>query len=130
MPVILTNSTQTVPYFSMTERDIFLPRMLKDNLSNEPVGFRSLMSGTRNLISSDKVFENVGVSWMQNSPEEICDAVEEMLGAFGPQGFQYKAPSKEQQDFNVQLAKLCDADLPIKLKALGRISNNFFKKFY
>ena len=126
-PVILTNSTQTIPYFSLTDKDIFLPRMLKKTSTNEPISIYSLMASPTNLVSSDDVFRKIGLSWINNTPEEITESVKQMMHAFKPNGFKHENISENQQGFNTKISNYAVLSCPLTSEFLDEFLNTFSK---
>ena len=104
--------------------------MLKKTSTDEPISLCSLIAGPSNLVSNDDVFRKIGLSWVHNTPEEITESVKQMMHAFKPDGFKHENISENQQDFNTKISKLCSAELPVDIRALGRISEHFFQKYY
>lgn len=78
-PVIFTNCTNTVPYFSLIDCDLYLPRLLKRNVSGEYLSFEELMTPPVSMFSSAKSFRDTGLHWVENTQKELEAATKEML---------------------------------------------------
>lgn len=103
VPVIFTNCTQTVPYYSLMKYDLFLPRLLKHKSTNKYLSFQELMSPPVAMYWSLKSFLYAGLTWVENTPEELEATTKEML---------------ERTDGDPS-SKVSDDDLQRRFKALA-----------
>ena len=125
--MIFTNCAMTVPYFSLMEHDLFLPRLLKHNSSNKYLSFQELMSPPTSMFWTENRIRNAGLYWVENTPEELEAVTKEMLE-------RTKSPSSKMADDELQrrfkaLAKACgkkhDGGRPVK--AFAHISRDFLQ---
>jgi len=79
VPVLFTNSTNTVPYFSLTENDLYLPRLLKYKGNGNYLSFEENISPPISMLTNSQHFLNMGLGWANNTPEELEIATIEML---------------------------------------------------
>lgn len=79
VPVIFTNGTCSIQYFSLMEDDLYLPRLLKREASADNLSFHELMSPPVSMFWSMQSFRNAGLHWVENTPKELEVATMEML---------------------------------------------------
>ena len=79
VPVIFSNCANPMNYYSLKKKDLYLPRLIKKKINNENIKISEMMSTPISLYQYKHQFNNAGLYWVENSPEEIDFAVEEML---------------------------------------------------
>ena len=75
VPILLTNSAQTIPLFSLTKNDIFLPQMISKVSSEIPLSFSHVFVPPINMYAFDKLSKKKGYAWSANTEDEITEAV-------------------------------------------------------
>ena len=78
-PILFTNHPGFVQYFGLRNRDLYLPRLLKNNRTHEFISFEEFMSPPISMFYSMDSYENAGVHYVENTPEELEAATREML---------------------------------------------------
>ena len=79
VPVMFTNFPGFIQYYGLKSHDLYLPRWLKNNQTNKLISFKEYMSPPAGNYNSIKHFHNAGLTWIENTPEELVVATEEML---------------------------------------------------
>jgi len=127
VPIIFTNCTSSVPYFSLVENDLYLPRLLKYQGNNQYVSFKEYMSPSMSMLNSTQKFLKEGLEWIDNTPEELKDVTIEMLEKIDGNSSS-KSEDDRQRRFKI-IAENCGlkyGEHPVK--AFASISNNFLHK--
>ena len=78
-PILLTNCSSIFPYYDLTVKDLFLPRLLKDIKSGKLLTFEQYMTPSIGMRLGHKHYSNAEVPWVENTPEELEYATREML---------------------------------------------------
>ena len=79
VPVILTNCSTSIIYYSLKKNDLYLPRLIKKKINNESINLNQMMTSPLALYVSDDNFKKSGLYTIENSPEEIDSAVIQMM---------------------------------------------------
>ena len=77
VPVILTNQSQTIEYFSLRKHDIFLPKNIK--FENKQLTLEEMFNFEVAFFSSTQRFKKHKFEVTENTSTQICDAVKVMM---------------------------------------------------
>jgi len=125
VPVIFTNCINTVPYFSLMEFDLYLPRLLKLKSGNKYLSFQELLSPPISMFWSWKSYRDSGLHWEENTPEELEMATREMLERTAGSISSPKSVDDLQRRFKTQ-AETCGVKYGGRpVKAFAPISRDF-----
>ncbi len=121
-PVLLTDGPSHTDYFTLHERDIYLPRIIfKKNIDQKKVKINLRMFDyPLNSLYSDNHFERLNLDFRENTPEEIRQAVLEMLN-------RSVNSSSLQNKFKRDLNKILKKN---NLIAFADLPDYFLKKHY
>jgi len=128
VPSILTDYPGFTAYFSMRSKDLFLPRWKKGNQSGELLSFEEYMSPPVSMHWSLKSFQDAGLTWVENTPEELEVVTEEMIVRTDRGGFASIPDDSLQKRFK-ELAEACGlkyGNHPVK--AFAPISRDFLAR--
>jgi len=78
VPVILTNCSHFIQYFSLFENDLFLPRFLQHQKNDKYLSFEDYMSPPTTMFGADRLLKE-GLKSLENTPEELEAVTIEML---------------------------------------------------
>ena len=128
VPIILTNSTQTIPLFSLTKNDIFLPRVISEVSSGIPLSFSDVFVPPINMYAFDKLFKKKGYVWSENTEDEITEAVKQMCRNLSLQ----PSPHTSDHDMSRTVLKAVSAKtseiIGTKLDISCQLSEHFIEK--
>ncbi len=79
VPVLLTNLSQLSTYYSLTSKDIFIPRFIKQKNTDKYLNFNELLSHPYLHFYSDKFYEKNNLVTEENKSEDITDATQEII---------------------------------------------------
>jgi len=79
VPIMLTNNIRHQQYYSLKEKDLYLPRLIKKISDKKNLKLEQMLSMPTNLYENESQFKNAGLYWEENSPEDIEFSVMEML---------------------------------------------------
>ena len=79
VPCILTNFPGFIPYFGLKNYDLYLPRWIKNAQTNNLISFDQFMSPPTSMFYSLERYSKAGLQWVENTPEELEGATQEML---------------------------------------------------
>tara|TARA_B110000259_G_C14004149_1_gene397372 strand:+ start:264 stop:1628 length:1365 start_codon:yes stop_codon:yes gene_type:complete len=79
VPVLLTNQPQTIEYFSLKTKDMFLPKRILDLKNNKTVNLLDSFKFPFSFFSSLHRFNKTDFGQLENTPSEILDSVIKML---------------------------------------------------
>jgi putative glycosyltransferase (TIGR04372 family) len=79
VPVLLTNQPQTIEYFSLKTKDMFLPKKVLDLKSSKTLNLLDSFKFPFSFFSSLHRFNKTEFGQLENSPSEILDSVIKML---------------------------------------------------
>ena len=80
VPVMLTNATKYGEYFSLNEKDMFIPRILKDKKTKKFIKLKEAITPPLSMCSYPELYyQKNNISWVENETDEITLATEEML---------------------------------------------------
>jgi len=82
-PVLMTNGLPYVNLYALTDRDMFIPRLCRSRSKNQLLKFEELFSPPVSMASSQYEYARLGLDIIENTDEEICSAVTEMLAVSG-----------------------------------------------
>ena len=124
VPVILSNLTSSLPYYSLKKNDLYLPRLIKKISNNENIKLEQTMS-TPTSLYGDKpnTHQFAGLYWVENSADDIDLAVKEMLENL-KLSFKNYVPTEEQLQFK-KIAKKSSLDYANSLEAFASCSKYF-----
>jgi len=127
VPTILTNCTLSVPYFSLFENDLYLPRLLKQKVNGKYLSFEEFMSPPISMLDTSQRFLKEGLEWIENTPEELEAATIEMLEK--TEGNNSIGSDDELQNRFKIIAEKCDEKYGGHLvKAFAPVSREFLHK--
>jgi len=127
VPSIYTNCTSSVPYFSIFKNDLYLPRLLKYKNNNKYVSFEELMSPPLSMLDSTKQFLEMGLEWIENTPEELEAATIEMLEKTDI-NISSKSDDSLQQRFKIMAERCGPKYGGHSVKALASVSREFLHR--
>ena len=76
-PILCTNCPPT--FLQHTSRDLLIPKLLKVARENRLVTFREILSPPLLQCESGQLFADMGIEFIDNSPEELWQITEEMV---------------------------------------------------
>ena len=79
VPIILTNCIPIDGYYGMTEKDLFLPKLILNKATGKALSFEAIFSFPICGFTSNAQFEKHGLIWKNNTAEELNAAVIEMI---------------------------------------------------
>ena len=82
VPAVVTNFLQASAVYQMSSQDILLPRICRDKTKNRNLTFYELISPPLGMAFSQIHYDELGIEAVENTPEQIKDAVMEMLERF------------------------------------------------
>jgi putative glycosyltransferase (TIGR04372 family) len=126
IPVILTNCSHFVQYFSLTESDLYLPRFLKYQENDIYLSFEENMSPPTSMFGTDRLLKE-GLECLENTSEELEAATIEMLQR--TDGNNSSKPDDDLQRRFKIMAEKCGLKYGgHSVKALAPISREFLHK--
>lgn len=128
VPIMMTNFLPGQALYYFTSKDIIIPRLCRSKRGHRILSFREMVFPPIGMLATQARYEKFGIEVIENSPEEIRDAVQEMLARFdGP-------PIYSEEDENLQerfrvMTGTCgefygDKDVVVH----ARIGRNFLRK--
>jgi putative glycosyltransferase (TIGR04372 family) len=127
IPVLFTNCTSTLPYFSLKEDDLFLPRLLRHKSSNRYLSFEEIMSPPIATFIFPQSFVDADLYWDENTSDELKAATFEMLEKINKLPLKIM-DSNLQRNFK-EVAKTSGQKFDgYPVKAFASISKNFIEK--
>ena len=78
-PIIFTNSPLFLEYFGLRNRDIYLPRLLKNKKDNSYITFSEFTKPPTSTYASQENYNNSELYIEKNNSEDILNAVNEMI---------------------------------------------------
>ena len=79
VPCILTNTPKTGEYFFLSQKDFFLPRLLRNKKTQKYIKFDEFMAPPISMGVCDNDYLKRGIQWEENQSEELKKVTEEML---------------------------------------------------
>ena len=127
-PVLLTNCPQSACYYSLRNYDIFLPRLLKNIQTDELVSFEHYMSPRVGTFFQNKHYGEDGLCWVENTPEELEAATQNMLERTSNNSSFHKSDDDLQRSFKM-LAETCGFKYHGRpVKAFASICGDFLER--
>ena len=124
VPVILSNTTSPLPYYSLKKNDLYLPRLIKKISNNENIKLEQMMSTPISLYGDKtQTHQFAGLYWVENSADDIDLAVKEMLENL-KLSFENYVPTEEQLQFK-KIAKKSSLDYANSLETFAFCSKYF-----
>ena len=76
VPLLLCETTQTLPYWSLNDFDVFLPRIYQSTIDNSIINFNNAFKPPYSIIWFDvkKKLEKMKLKIIENSSEDILEA--------------------------------------------------------
>ncbi len=122
VPVLLTNVAQFSTFYSLHQRDLFLPRLIINKKNNQFIKLKKLFSHPYVWLSSDDQFKKKNLLSVENTKEDIKMGVEEMI-----KNLSKKKISKQQKLAN-KIAGGCTRKIFGKnISPASQISNHFLE---
>ncbi|MBA1339401.1 MAG: hypothetical protein FD544_000252 [Pelagibacterales bacterium] len=125
-PVLLTDSACHTDYLNLSTNEMYLPRLFKSKKNDKYVNLVKSFSYPLNSLHHDTSFEKIGLEFIENTSQEISDAVQEMIHKHilkkGP-----KKISKLQQKFKLKFNKE-NNNKHVCLKAFANLPESFLRK--
>jgi len=89
VPVILTNSTNTLAYYSLRKNDLYLPRLIKSVKNNQYLSFKEQLEPPHSMHQTEvsRRLADEGLVWEENHEDDLYEATKEMVEnvfGFGP----------------------------------------------
>lgn len=85
-PVLMVNAVPVSFGFGgiqYTDKDLYIPKKYYDMNKNRYLSFREMMEVEMQCLIYGNRYENMGIKFIDNTPEEIADAAQEMLERLG-----------------------------------------------
>ena len=123
VPVILSNLTSSLPYYSLKKNDLYLPRLIKKISNNENIKLEQMMSTPISLYQYESHFKKKGLYCAENSADDIDFAVKEMLENL-KLSFENYVPTEKQLQLN-KIAKKSSLDYASSLETFTFCSKYF-----
>ena len=79
VPVLYTNCSPSVGYFSLMEHDLALITLLKEKNTNKYLSFKEILTPPVSMFWSARGFNDAGLLSIKNTPEELREATKEMI---------------------------------------------------
>ena len=79
VPVLLTNTINHLIYYSLKSKDLYLPKLVKRNSDNYIFKFQEVFSQPFTLFHSDDHLKKFDCITVENTSDEITNAVSEMI---------------------------------------------------
>ena len=127
VPVMLTNTTRYGEYFSLGEKDMFVPRVLKNKKTNTYINLEKAITPPLSMCSSPELYymEN-NIGWTENESEELTLATKEMLKRTVMNT--KSTESNEQMKFKLIAENTFQKKTKQQLKSFASISSNFIER--
>jgi len=106
VPAVLTNFLPTHAIYYLSRRNIFLPRLCWSKNENHTLSFSELFSPPFSMSLTQRNYDRKGLTVIENTPEEIRGAVEEMLERFNGT-LQYNEEDSELQERFRAMTETC-----------------------
>jgi len=124
VPVLYTNCSPYVEYFSLMEHDLALLTLSKDKNTNKYLSFKEILTPPVSMFWSERSFDDAGLQFIKNTPEELEEATKEMINR--TIGNNLQEPDDDLQIRFKSLAEKCVSkygEYPVK--AFASISREF-----
>ena len=126
VPVLFTNCSPTVEYFSLMKHDLALFCLRKYKNTNKYLSFQELLSPPISMYYSSLSFENAGLESVKNTSEELEAATKEMILRI--QGNNLSEHNDLQKQFKI-IAEMCGQKYGNhSVEAFSPISQDFLYK--
>ena len=126
-PIVFTNSPMFIEYFGLRENDIYLPRLTKHKNDVEPFKFSKFTNKKQSIRTFQNHFDENEIVTIQNTSEEITNAVMEMFKFI--QSDQMIRETESQLIFK-NIVKQNSTDYFVgEILPKARISSNFVDKY-
>ena len=126
VPVLFTNCSPGVHYFSLMEHDLALLSLLKQKNTNKYLSFEELLSPPISMFNSARSFNDAGLQSIKNTPEELEAATKEMIKRTN--GNNLPEPDDLQKRFKILAEKCGQKHGGYSVKAFAPISWEFLHK--
>ena len=125
-PVLLTNTSDLNQFFALREKDILLPRLIKNKKDNQLLTFSEMFSFPISMINSDEHLDTLNLETIENTQSDLLYSTKEMLLKCFTKD---KAQGSARQDKIKKLSEKIILDqLKIKQVAFASISENFLQE--
>ena len=124
VPVLLTNVAQFSTFYSLHQRDLFLPRLIINKKKNQFIKLKKLFSHPYVWLSSDDQFQKKSLLPIENTKEDIKMGVEEMI-----KNLSKKTISKQQKKANKIAGECTKKIFGNIIFPASKISNHFLKTY-
>ncbi len=128
-PVVMTNLLPAEAMYQLSSSDIFIPRICRDKNKGRILDFHELLFFPVSTANIQNLYDRLGLEIIENTPEEIQDAVTEMLERANG-AFQYSEEDEHLQSRFRSLTEHCGkqyGDHGIKVNA--RIARKFLRQY-
>lgn len=125
VPVLLTNSVQSVCYYGLSRKDIFLPCRMWEKHGKEPLRWEDYFS-PQISCGNDINFFNSTVQFQPNTSYELAEATREMLLHLEPTPLPASHPLQERMQQAIQKAGLMYGGFEIR--PLASIASVFLEQ--
>ncbi len=125
-PILFTNSPMFIEYFGLRENHIYLPRLTKNKNENRLFSFSEFTNKKHAIRTYQDHFDKYDIELVNNTKEEITEAVLEMLNLISSQT---QNESKNQLRFKDIVRQNSKNYYAPTCEPKARISNHFINKY-
>ena len=125
VPVLVTNFLPIITYFSLTNKDMFLPKILKNKKNNNSLTIKEMFDPSISLLTGNQLRNN-NIEFINNTEDDLEKAAIEMIQKTIKKNFDNKNKSLKQ--FKSIIEKYSVKNGGHNLIAYADTSINFIKK--
>lgn len=125
-PVLYTNNSQFIEYFGLRKKDLYLPRWLRNNTNKKMINFSKFIKPPISMNVSKTNFQNLNLTFVKNTSEEIKNATLEMIEKLGKN----KKDNAKQNKFKKTIKSLSKYYGNYQLNPHASISRHYLEKNY
>ena len=126
VPILLADGPKHCEFLSLKERDIYLPRLFKNEKSNKPMSFKKMFEFPYNMMVNDNAYSKHKISTIENTSDEINSATQEMIEL--TLSNRKKILTKKQKRVSKIIEKSIKQISQTDQKVFSRISSYFLNK--
>ena len=128
-PVLLVNFLNSLEYYSLNQGNMFLPKYLINKKNKLQISIKSLFQFPINCYGSDEIFHKNDIEIIDNTEDEICSSVKEMLNILDNKKQNYEFINNNKK-FKKDLDFISHKDYDYPLVAMADLPSVFLKKYY
>ncbi len=129
VPLLLCETTQTLPYWSLNDFDVFLPRLYKSTITKELINFRDSFKPPYSIMWFDvkSKLKDLNLEIIENDSEDILEAAQ-LLNKICNNNF-INIDTNLQKKFKNNISQINETYNIPKLVPFGNVPHNFLKKY-